>query len=343
MAIDLSPANQLSRRSLVAGGAALLAAVPTVSADAATAASLTTRAADFLASLDGAKRTAATAKWDSSQWRNWNYFGASGYVKPGLRLEQMSAQQKDAAWAIFADVLSPAGLEKARNVMLLQDVLTAAGDGAGQRSRERFSVTVFGTPAAIGRWGLRLEGHHLSLSFAVRDGAIVSLTPAAFAAKPARVGAGPHKGLETIRGEETLARRLMADLSPKLQAVARVQDSRLFNILSTAGSERDNAKKVGLPIAAMNPPQQDLLWQLIETYAVVPYSRPLAERQQARIRSGDASAVHLAWYGPNIAETAFGYRILGDAFVIELGSIDGEAQHLHPVYHDLGNVLGREG
>jgi Protein of unknown function (DUF3500) len=133
----------------------------------------------------------------------------------------------------------------------------------------------------------------------------------------------------------------MADLSPKLQATARVQDSKLFNILSTAGSERSNTKKVGIAATDMTASQRDLLWRLIETYAVVPYAPAIAERQTARIRTGDVSAIHFAWYGPNTAERSFGYRVIGDGFVIELGCIDGEAQHIHPVYHDLGNVLGR--
>ncbi len=334
-----------TRRDILIGAgastAALLVGTPDASANLGPATALTERATTFLSSLDDAKRQAATFAWDSAQWRNWNYFGAAGYIKPGLRLEQMSAAQKDTAWSIFGDVLSPIGLEKARNVMLLQEVLMAEGDGAGERSRDRFSVAVFGKPGTIGAWGLRLEGHHLSLSFAVRDGSIVSLTPAGFAARPARIKAGPHKGLNTIEAEELLARRLMSDLAPKLQARARVQDSRLFNILSTSGSERSNTKKVGVAAADLASSQRDLLWQLIETYAVVPYAAALTERQRARIRSGDPAAVHLAWYGPNSAERSFGYRIIGDTFVIELGCVDGEAQHIHPVYHDLGNVLGR--
>ena len=53
--------------------------------------------------------------------------------------------------------------------------------------------------------------------------------------------------------------------------------------------------------------------------------------------------MHFAWYGPNTPERAFGYRVIGDGFVIELGSVDAAAQHLHTIYHDLGNVLGRTG
>jgi hypothetical protein len=33
--------------------------------------------------------------------------------------------------------------------------------------------------------------------------------------------------------------------------------------------------------------------------------------------------------------------VIGDGFVIELGSVDPAAQHLHTIYNDLGNVLGR--
>jgi hypothetical protein len=44
---------------------------------------------------------------------------------------------------------------------------------------------------------------------------------------------------------------------------------------------------------------------------------------------------------PNTAEMAFGYRVIADGFVIEIGSVDAAAQHPHTIYHGLGNVLGR--
>ncbi len=339
--IDPSRRDTMIALATLTGASVLPGAAHGAPSTLASAATLTQRTTAFLGGLDDGQRKAASFDWDGAQWKRWDYFGVSGYAKPGLRLEQMRAPQKDAAWSIFADVLSPSGVEKARHVMLLQDILAADGDGAGARSSERFSVSVFGNPGPVGAWGLRLEGHHLTLSFAVREGAVVSVTPAAFAAKPARVKKGPHAGLETIKGEERLARKLMADLAPKLKARAQVQDSKLFNILSTAGSERANAKKIGLAAAEMAQGQRDLLWQLIETFAVDPYAAPIAASQKARVRAGDPASVHFAWYGPNAEDKGFGYRVIGDGFVIEMGSIDGEAQHLHPVYHDLGNVLGR--
>jgi hypothetical protein len=336
------------RRSVVLAGAALAVAtaVPTAIARAAagglaSAADLVTRASQFLSSLEPDQRKIATFAWDGPEWRGWNYFGSSDFIKPGLRLEQMSDSERVAAWDLLATVLSPDGLEKARNVMTLQDVLSARGDGVGRRSSQRFSFAVFGAPSETGTWGFRLEGHHLSLSIAVRDGRIVSVTPSSFSANPNRVQSGTHAGLVTLKGEEALARRLFADLAPRMQARARLSDRALRNILSYAGRERANAQKVGLAAAELGSAQRDLLWQLIESYTAEHLPPSLATAQKALVRLGDREAVHFAWYGPNTAETAFGYRVIGDGFVIEMGSVDAAAQHLHTIYHDLASVLGR--
>jgi uncharacterized protein DUF3500 len=337
------------RRRVVLTGTAFLglAALPEKVAAAADDASLApagdflAATRKFLASLEPEKRSAASFAWNGSEWKGWNYFGFPSFIKPGLRLEQMSAAQKAAAWDLLATLWSPAGLAKAKNVMTLQDVLAASGNGAGQRSAERFSFSVFGTPAETGAWGFRLEGHHLTQSVAVRDGQIVSVTPSSFSAYPNRVGSGPLAGLNTLKDEEALARRLIGDLAPKLQARARQSDRALGNILSSAGRERANAQKVGVAAAELTAAQRDLAWQLVETYAVEHLSPALAATQRQRVRSGDREAVHFAWYGPNTPEQAFGYRVIGDGFVIEMGSVDGAAQHLHTVYVDLANVLGR--
>lgn len=336
------------RRSVIVAGAAFLGTA-SLSARAAadaglgSASELLAKVQTFLAGLEPDKRKAATFPWNGSEWRGWNYFGAAGYIKPGLRLEQMSAAQKDAAWSVLAACWSPLGVAKAKNVMLLQDILAASGNGAGQRSSERFSLAVFGTPAVTGSWGFRCEGHHLTQSVAVRDGQIVSVTPASFSALPNRVPSGPHVGLNTLKQEEGLARKLMADLTPKLQGRARIGDSTPYNILSYAGRERANAKKVGLAASELSTAQRDLLWQMTELYAIEHYPSVLSAAQRARVQSGDRQAVHFAWYGPNTPEKAYGYRVIGDGFVIEMASVDPEAQHLHTIYHDLDNVLGRTG
>ena len=335
---------QPGRRAVILGGAALVgaAALPKVAqAGLASANDLLAATKKFISTLEPDKLKATSFAWNGSEWRNWNYFGVAGYVKPGLRLEQMTAAQKAAAWDLLAAVWSPNGLQKAKNVMLLQDILAQSGNGTGQRSSERFSISLFGTPAEKGAWGFRFEGHHLTQSVAVRDNRIVSVTPFSFSALPNRVSAGKHAGLNTLRDEEGLARKLFADLAAPRQRKARIADSTPYNILSYAGRERANAKKVGLAAADLTSAQRDLLWQLIEVYSIDHLPAALTAAQRARVQSGDKEAVHFAWYGPNTPEKAFGYRLIGDGFVIEMASVDAEAQHLHTIYNDLDNVLGR--
>src|SRR6185295_12027015 len=151
---------------------------------------------------------------------------------------------------------------------------------------ERFSFAVFGTPAAAGSWGLRLEGHHLTQSISVREGQIVSVTPSSFSAIPNRVTSGRYAGLVTLKDEETLARRLLGDLDARRQARARLSDSQIHNILSYAGRERANAQRTGLAAAELGAAQRDLLWRLIDTYSVDYLAPPLAATQKARVRAG---------------------------------------------------------
>jgi hypothetical protein len=338
------------RRSLVLGGAATLGAA-TLARSAAEAApsqaglgppaDLLAAVRRFTATVDPAKLKAASFPWNGPEWRNWNYFGASGYIKPGLRLEQLNAAEKAAAWDLLAVMWSKPGLEKARNVMLLQEVLAQSGDAPDRRSPERLSISIFGQPAEKGAWGLRFEGHHLTQSFAIRDNRIVSVTPSSFSVRPARITSGKYAGLITIKDEEMLGRKLFGDLSPSQQSKARIGDTSPFNILSYAGRERANTGKVGLAAADMKEAQRELLWRLVEVYSVGHFPASLTAAQRGRIQSGDKAAVHFAWYGANTPEKSFGYRLIGDSFVIELMSVDPGAQHLHTIYHDLDNVLGR--
>jgi hypothetical protein len=62
--------------------------------------------------------------------------------------------------------------------------------------------------------------------------------------------------------------------------------------------------------------------------------------QRAHVRAGDREALHFAWHGPNTPNKGFGYRLIGDIFVIEFASVDPEAQHILTIYTDLGIVLG---
>src|SRR3989442_1519354 len=78
----------------------------------------------------------------------------------------------------------------------------------------------FGSPAKTGKWGWRVEGHHLSVTFTLDRGQVDSPTPFMFGANPATVKAGPQAGLRAIPEVEDLARELIKSLDADQAKVA---------------------------------------------------------------------------------------------------------------------------
>ena len=55
----------------------------------------------------------------------------------------------------------------------------------GPRPGQWYFFTSSARPSKTGKWGWRVEGHHLSLNFTLDKGKLVSATPAFFGANPA--------------------------------------------------------------------------------------------------------------------------------------------------------------
>ena len=247
----MNKSTQPGRRAVILGGAAIVgaAALPErAQAGLASADDLLAATRKFIATLEPDKLKAASFPWNGSEWRSWNYFGIAGYIKPGLRLEQMIAAQKAAAWDLLAAVWSPNGLQKAKNVMLLQDILAQSGNGTGQRSSERFSISLFGTPAEKGAWGFRFEGHHLTQSIAVRDNRIVSVTPFSFSALPNRVNAGKHAGTQHAQGRGRSGAQAVRAILPRRASARRASAIRRPTTFSPMpGASAPTPRRSALP------------------------------------------------------------------------------------------------
>src|SRR5262249_5901586 len=109
-------------------------------------------------------------------------------TRKGLPLEAMTDDQKASALALLRAGTSPDGYTKATTIMSLEAILNDLEMGKGPvRSPGWYFFTVFGNPSASGRWGWRVEGHHLSLNFTIEEGKVIASTPAFFGANPALV------------------------------------------------------------------------------------------------------------------------------------------------------------
>src|SRR6516164_2951505 len=155
-------------------------------------------AADSLVgSLDAQQKAQAVFGFDDAERSNWHFVPHQKQKKPlrkGLPLEQMTAEQKALALRLVEAGTSPSGFSKATTIMSLENLLKdLEKNGVNVRNPDWYFLSVFGTPSKSGRWGWRVEGHHLSLNFSLDKGQVVSATPAMFGANPAVYIAGPKQ------------------------------------------------------------------------------------------------------------------------------------------------------
>src|SRR4029077_16430011 len=117
---------------------------------------------------------------------------------------------------------SGGGYDKATTIMSLEAILKVLEkNGTNVRNSEWYFFTLFGTPGKKGEWGWRVEGHHLSLNFTLKDGKVIAATPAVFGANPAKVMNGEEKkGLRTLPEAEDNALDLIAALDDEQRKIA---------------------------------------------------------------------------------------------------------------------------
>ncbi|HEU4891022.1 MAG TPA: DUF3500 domain-containing protein [Vicinamibacterales bacterium] len=220
------------------------------------------------------------------------------------------------------------------------------GDGAGApiiRDPELYYLTVFGDPSAKTAWGWRLEGHHVSLRFAVDNGKLlVSSTPQFLGSNPAEVpyGYGPFTGLRVLAAQEDAARTLVLALDAKRQAIAIVAPNpRGFASGTTV--KFDPQTPVGLPMSQMTAGQRDMLMKLIDSYASI-MPADIAAARLAKIKSAGTDTIAFAWSGSTEKGRQYQYQVQGPTFLIEHNNTQNNGNHIHAVWRDFNGDFGRD-
>jgi hypothetical protein len=208
-----------------------------------------------------------------------------------------------------------------------------------------YFVTVFGEPSNTGKWGWRIEGHHLSVSCTLDRGAVAAPTPVTFGANPAEVKDGPRKGLRTLPGIEDLANDLSASLDADQQKVAR--QAKQFPEINEKKPRAGVGEPVGLPAGKMTDAQKATLWKLIEAYAGR-LPEEVAAAELKGVKDAGVEKVHFAYcveeQKPGKPHT---YRVQGPTFVIEFLNVQADsaknpANHIHSAWRHLPADFGLE-
>jgi len=292
-------------------------------------------ARQFLQSLSNNQNAPARFAFDDDERKNWHFVPRE---RAGLSLKVMSPAQRLLAQRLLATGLSSRGMQKALDIMYLEQVLFEK-ERSAVRDTELYFVTVFGEPSTTGDWGFRVEGHHLSLNVSLRDGKLQSTAPLFMGANPAEVREGDVAGMRALAEEEALGRALLLAFDETRRRSIVINETASGGIVTGASKTVELGNPEGLAFGAMDATQQGHLLDLVELYAN--RLRPeIAGAELARIEQAGHEGIHFAWAGGDAPGEGHYYRIQGPTFLIEYDNTQNDANHIHSVWRDLTGDFG---
>jgi hypothetical protein len=301
-------------------------------------ADMTAAAQAFISAMSGEVAAKLTFQFGDDERLDWHFIPRD---RKGVAFREMNTAQRRLAHALLRAGLSKTGHEKARNVMAV-DVLFRELEGPTSRwGRDpfRYCITFFGRPSMIGQWGWRIEGHHLSLNFTLKNGKVVSITPAFWGVNPAHVREGGLKGLRALSQEEDKARTLLAALDTEQRKLCLTSEKAAREVRSVNKPHPQPDAPTGLPGARMTGKQRDLLLQVVDVY-LLNYRSDLAQAARERVAQAGLDQVYFEWRGATSGERPHSYRLQGPTFKIEYINKLDPLPHVHSYFRSTKNDFG---
>lgn len=313
-------------------------------------ADMTQAAEKFLASLTAEQKAKAALEFDDANRMKWHFIPLA--ERKGLQIKEMNVEQRREALALLQACTSQVGYHKAEVIMSLEVILKELEKtkvGGAIRDHERYYWTVYGKPTSSGKWGLSIEGHHMSLNFTVQNGELTSFTPSFFGANPATVHnhieGGPAKGTRILADEETLAFDLLASLNGEQRRAAILSAECPKDIRSAGEIDPPQTAPEGLSAAKLSGDQAKILRRLLETYLNnMPID--LATKRKGELEAEGLDKAYFAWAGAEKPGIGHYYRVQGPTYLVEFVNIQPDAagnpaNHIHALWRDLKNDFGR--
>jgi len=301
----------------------------------------------FLESLTPDQRTSATCDFNSSQRMSWHYVPLE--KRKGVALQNLDKSQRRLAMTVLKAATSDTGYEKSETTMQLDAIIRHFEPSNTLRDPELYYFTVYGTPADVGRWGLSIEGHHLSLNYVIQDGRIACATPLFIGANPARVidNAGTHikTGTHILRTEEELAAKLIQSLTPEQRASAVIAEKSPMDMKEGHKPQTTATDPQGISATKLSTDQKQTLTQFIETVfqnAPGEIAKPSFERAKSEM-----DQISIAWMGGTKAEEPHSCRVLGPSLLILFYKTQNDASgnpvnHTHVLWRTPGKDFGAD-
>jgi hypothetical protein len=270
-------------------------------------------AAAFLAALTPEQRKKSTFLVDDPEWRKW--MNQHFYVRQGVSFGEMSAAQRDAAFAMLGAALSAKGLELSRDVMRLNETLAELKNNWKEYGEGRYFITVMGEPSETKPWGFQLDGHHLIINYFVLGDQVV-MTPSFWGSEPVVARSGKYRGTAILQEEQNKGLALINALPEAQRKKAVLEVSKAGNN-NVGEAFKDNVvlDYAGVKASELPEKQREQLLELIALYVSnMDDGHAKVKMDDVRKHLGDT---YVAWIGDTKPESVFYYRIHSPVILIE--------------------------
>jgi hypothetical protein len=190
-------------------------------------------------------------------------YPVSDVPRPGLRLGNLNAAQRDAATHALQVLLSPKGYQKVLEIMGSDQALADSGTPFASGTAA-YTIGIFGSPSATTPWMLGLGGHHLALNVTIagKQGVI---TPTLTGAQPALYTSyGKTVGVLAQENDQAFALLNALDETQRQQAILNY---RVNDLVLGPGQSGVTIQPEGLKASALNEPQRAMLLDVISEWA----------------------------------------------------------------------------
>ena len=244
---------------------------------------------------------AAGEKFGDAVWTN---FPIDNVLRPGVRMGECTAAEREAVHHLLQVVLSPMGYRKVLDIMAADQKVSDAGSDYAA-GLDAYVIGLFGQPDAAAPWMLQFGGHHLGLNV-VFAGDRAVCAPLHTGILPARFTAD-GKIVRGLGRENDKAFDLLTTLTPEQLGAVTIEHE-VSDLLCGPGRPTATFPPAGLRGGDMTDAQRVMLFELAREWVGVlndAHSSPCLEAIRASL--GDTC---FAWSGPTKTRTGREWRVV---------------------------------
>ncbi|OWK45474.1 DUF3500 domain-containing protein [Fimbriiglobus ruber] len=327
----------------------------------APSADATTAAKGFLDALDAKQKEKAAFEFASERKPAWSNLPTSFVPRNGVRMGDLSPEQRTKAMAVVAAVLSKEGYQKVVDIVAGDQMLAEGKGGGGGKGGGKdgkggdkggkggkgggkgggtmfgaaeYYLAIFGTPSETKPWMVQFGGHHLGVN--------VTIIGKHFVLTPTHTGAQPGlfkrdgKDVRPLGQEYDAGFKLMGALDDKQRKQAIIGE-RPMNLLLGPGQDGKKIEPKGVKGSDLTADQQKLLLDVIAAWITI--GEPEAAAARMEEIKGTITDTYFAWSGPTAPGSAAYFRVQGPTLVIEYAPQGGN-DHIHTVIRNPKDDYG---